>query len=188
MKRLIIALMCILAAPLAAADDLSYSYAEGWYSDIDFDGIDGDALGGGVSVEVSDATFIYGAYESGEINTWFDDVDISTLQIGGGWHTPFTDSTDFVVQGGGFRADVSDYGDAEWGANVGAGVRGAVTQVIILEAGIQYAHFWDSDIDGELSTSVGGEFRVSESLSLNAGYTWGEDDVTSWNAGVRVYF
>ena len=91
MKTLLPALL-LLTAPIAfAADDISYTYAEVDYlvvepevDGLDVDGDDGLGLSG--SIHVTDHFYLFGNYQTGEVDGGvFNDIDVDLFDLGLGW-------------------------------------------------------------------------------------------------------
>lgn len=191
MKRYLFAVpaLCLAAFP-AMADGFSYNYVQaGWETvDLDVSGgsdVDGDGFGVGGSFEVGDDFFIGASYGKADFD---GGVDLTALQVGFGWHTGLSDKTDFVaslsyVEGEVDAPGFGSFDDSGYGASIG--VRSNVSDAVELFGAISYVDYGD----GGDSTGIGGGFwyNLNETFSLGMNIAT-DDDVTSWGAGVRVYF
>ena len=177
--------------PLAsqAADDLSYSYLDPAYITTDIDGfddnVDGFALRG--ALEVTDQFFGWAGYTTQSTEVFGEDLDYTTLSIGGGYAWPLSPTADIYgrlgyiteeVEYAGFNAD-------DDGFLLGAGLRGRVAQEFELEGGVNYIDLSDSGDDTSLYAAGRWYFTPSFAAGLEAELG---DDVTTYGIGVRWNF
>ncbi len=176
-----------MAAPALADDGMSYNYIEAAYVDTEIDDgldVDGDGLLLNGSVELGENFFLTAGYGTQEFDF---SVDLDQWAVGIGGHAPITDKLDFVASLSYIDAEVdTPFGDIEDdGYGAGVGLRGKVTDNIELEGGVNYVDLDDGGDD--TSFAFGGRYYFTENFALGAGVEFG-DDVTSWQAGVRVEF
>lgn len=183
--------LSIFLAGLAEASDLSYTYVEAGYVDLDFDSVndidlDGDGWGIFGSLAINDLVHVFGGYATVDLDVDnFDiDADYDTWEMGFGAHYGIADNLDVVGTVSYVNADVeTDVGDADDdGFGVSARLRGRLANQFELEGGISYV---DLDNAGN-DFSVGADARwyFIETLALGFGYTTG-DDVSAWTASLR---
>ena len=189
MKKLLPALL-LLAAPAAfAADDISYTFAEVDYLLVepDIDGFDvegDDGLGLSGSLHVTDHFYLFGNYQTGEVDSGiFDDIDVDLFDLGLGWRMGLGPNLDVLAEAAWARAEVGQFDDN--GAELKVGLRFAATDSIELGAKLGYADFGDN-LDGGF-----GEFNLlwkfNRVLGVNVLADIGEDSET-YGVGLRATF
>lgn len=185
--------VAIVAAGLgtAHADDLSYSYIQGSYSQTEFDADDfsldlnGFDLTG--SFAVSDHFFVQlnagratgdERIEGVKVDT---ELDGKTLMLG--FHTALSDNLDFVASIGktwlDAKIDVDGFGEFEGDddANlVSVGLRGMATDSLELFANAVYV---DGDGDSDTNLNVGGMYKLSSNFGIGLSHTAGDDADTT---------
>lgn len=183
-----IAMLAMCAAP-ALADELSYNYIDLGYQAVEIDlgggfDVDGDGFAIGGSFEGGESWHIFAGYGS----TNFDfGVDLNELAIGAGYHTPISDTVDFVGELAYVTVEVevpAGFSTDEDGIGASIGLRGMMSDVVELSGSIDYV---DLGGDGETSFDANAWFNMSPAfaLGINAGFG---DDVTTYGVGVRWYF
>lgn len=189
MSRYLAGIFTLLLAVPAMAEGPSYNFVQAGYQSVDLDvgggfDVDGDGWGVGGSVEFGESFFGFAAYS----DIGFDfSVDLSQLQVGVGWHTGISDSTDFVARAGYVEAEVDAPGFGSFddsGYLVAIGVRSNITPLIELFGEVAYVDFGDDD-----NTSVGGGvyFNLTETFAIGVGAST-DDDATAYGANLRLYF
>ena len=183
----LVALGAAMTMPAIADDDMSYNYVEAAYVDTEIDDgldVDGDGVFVNGSVELGDTFFLTAGYGSQEFDF---SVDLDQWAVGIGGHAPISDNIDFVAALRYIDAEVdTPFGDIDDdGYGAGVGLRARVTDNIELEGGVNYVDLDDGGDD--TSFAFGGRYYLTENFALGAGVELG-DDVTSWQAGVRVEF
>lgn len=201
-----------------ASGDLSYAYIEGDYINLDIDTgnedtfsrsdfEDGDGFGLSASFPIGERLFVFGDYSDTEADFTFRDnlnrvvpsnTDIKRLNLGVGFHTPMTSTTDIVVSGA--YSDI-DYDDFDLGASPSLtlnnltddpsdGFFGDVklrTQLTPALEGSIGARYTDIESADGLSLIGNLMFELNQTWGLNLSIDAGEDLVT-WAAGVRASF
>ncbi|HEX2140337.1 MAG TPA: outer membrane beta-barrel protein [Woeseiaceae bacterium] len=188
MWRSVMFLAAFSVSGAAYAEGFDYSFVEGSYGQVDFDGVDGDGMGIGGSFALTDSFHVFGGYETGDFD---GGVDLNALELGVGYNMPVTDVVDFVaslsyvsaeaevtVPGlGSISADENGYG-------LGVGLRGMATPQLELNGGIEYV-----DLDSGSDTGFGAGFlyHFSESLAVGLSGDWA-DDVNTYALNGRFSF
>jgi hypothetical protein len=174
----------LLSGAAALAEGPSYSYIQASYQEIDVDGGgDGDGFGVAGSVAVNESWFVYAGYSSFDLESTFD---LDQLEVGGGWHAPVSNKTDWFVTASYIDYELSGRGfgsASEDGFGVGIGIRSMFSPSLELYGKAQY-----EDVgDGETSLAAGLWYTVTGNLALGAGLEVG-DDITAYGVGIRLYF
>lgn len=180
----------MLSSAAAMADGVSYSYIQASYEEVDIDfggGIDadGDGFGFGGSAAIGENWFVFAGYSTADFESV---VDISTLVIGGGWHTAISNNTDFFASVGfaDGEIDVSGFGsEDDSGVALEVGLRSMINPNLELYGSIGQVDF-DEFGDGT-AVSAGLWYTASGNLALGLGASF-DDDVTSYGVGIRLYF
>ena len=114
-------------------------------------------------------------------------VDLNILELAAGYHTPLSDQLDLTAQLGYVDAEVeSGLGSADDdGFMIGAGVRGALSDSVELNGGIDYIDF---DQGGsETRASAGFLFSLTEALTVGAEASFW-DDINVYQLNLRFDF
>jgi len=190
MLRLVSGTLLLTFALSAFAEQPNYNYIEGGYqlTELDLGGVnnvDGDGLYLGASFVVAENWHVVGAFSTVGLDFG---IDVSTLQVGGGFHAEISENASFYtdllwvsteVDTGNFAAvDDSGYG-------IEIGVRSNLTEQFEVAVNVSYIDFGNGN-DG---TAVGGEawYKVGETFALGATVDF-DEDVTVLGLGLRVDF
>lgn len=150
----------LLAVPVAAQAEFSYTYLEAGYERVEVDGISGsaDGIGARGKVAVSDNIHLLGGIHSVE----FDDVDFDTWDAGIGYNQAIGPNVDFVGSLSYVHADLSfnnqPFGQVKIdgdGYRADVGLRGVIAPLVELNGGIRHT---DVDQGDETTAYVRGLF------------------------------
>ena len=178
----------LLLAPLAAAaDDMSYTWVDAAYVDLDLDipgapSGDGYALKG--SVGFAQHWFAFAEYDALSI----DVVDVNLMSAGLGGHYGLTDHLDLVGRAGYLQIDVSAPGPdpgSESGYLASLGLRGRLADRVELEGSYMQRDTGNGD---EGVWTAGGRFHFTPAFSAGVEYEMGDDNDNLFFAGVRYTF
>jgi opacity protein-like surface antigen len=184
-STLLVALFAFSAT--AAADDFRYSSVTASYGIIEADGssVDADTMGLGLSFAVSEDFFLTAGFSTAESDL---DREIDTLAAGFGYHHSISDRLDLVGQLSYQRMEFSGAGlvsQDDDGFGLGVGLRFAATELVELNASIDYV---DLDLLGDdTAFGAGVLFNVTDSFTLGLNGTW-DDNISVYSAGARFYF
>lgn len=175
----------------AHANDLSYTYVQGSYSQTELEAegasLDLDGLNLTGSFAITDQFFVTldaGRTEGDERIMGFQvdaEVDSKTAMIG--FHTALNDDVDFVASVGRTWADVTidieDAGEFEGDGDanlLSVGLRGMASESLELFANAVYV---DGDEESDTNLNLGGMFHVASNVGIGLSYTSADDaDVT----------
>lgn len=189
MWRSMMVLALIPLSGAALAEDFDYSFVQGSYGQVDFDGLgDGDGLGIAGSMAVSDRFHVFGGYETGEIDIdvggFSFDADFDGFEAGLGFNTPVSDTVDLVATLSYLSLDIE--GVDEDGYGLGVGLRAMASPTVELNGGINYADLGGSD-SGDTSFGAGFLYHFTDTFAVGLGGDWG-DDVSSYALNGRFSF
>lgn len=192
MKR--IALFGLLAGSLVPATllaqetgpGMSYSaFDVSYLIDVELDGgADGDGFEIGGSYEIADKFYVFGEWQDTSLDRG---VDGEQLEFGGGFHTPLSNTVDFVAtlsyinaeyDGPGFSVD-------DDGLGLSGGVRARLSDSFELNGAVRFVDFDDSGND--TGFTVGGRWYFADNMAIT-GHADFFDDVDVLGVGFRVEF
>lgn len=170
------------------ARPFSYSFAEVSVFRTDIDDFDEESDGFGLQGAYGFAENFYvfaGASRESVDVSGFGDLDVDTVQVGAGFHTPIGDRTDFVGELAYVHAEAELAGvdDSEDGWAASVGVRHWLAERFEVDGSITHVDLDDSDT----GFGFGGQFYATEKLSIGASYTV-FDDTDTIALGVRFNF
>lgn len=177
--------LLLAVAPLAAhAEDMSYSWVNIEYTDVDIDDApsgDGPSLRG--SIGFADHFFAFAEYGMFDV----DVLDIDLMAVGLGGHYGLTDKLDLVGRAGYVEVDISSPGFSAtqdgWLASVG--LRSRVAEHVELEGSVMQRDLGDGGDDTVFS--VGGRYHFNDLVAAGLEYQM-SDEVNFLFAGVRFSF
>lgn len=187
MFRSSLVLLLLVFTASASAEGFDYNYLQLNYGKIEFDdvNVDGDGFGLSGSFAISPDWHVFGAYQAAGLDFG---IDATTIGAGIGYNTELSPVVDAYARlsyqyvdldaGGGISADDS-------GLGFGVGIRFAVSKEVELNAGIDYVDFSDSGND--TGFSAGGLYNFTDAFSLGLGGSW-SDDASSYTLSGRFYF
>jgi hypothetical protein len=182
----LLGLLAVVASALpvvSEADTLDYSFAELAYVDSEFGNLNGDGISLRGSVPVNETFFVFASYW--DVGYDFN-VDLTSIEAGGGVHLPFSDKVELVARFGLVKSelDTNNVSSDDDGFTLGGHVRAVVMPRFELEGGFDYI-----DLGTDPDTLLVGQARyfflenVAGALRLEFG-----DDIDSMSLGVRVTF
>ena len=189
MKKTLFALALAAALPFSAqaaepAKGLSYTFLEGNY--VDVEGGNGWGLRGSFDVGNSG---LYGFGSWSKLDADEDDFDLDidndldANEFGLGYHMPIADNTDLLLDAAYRTLDADVYRID--GARASVGARSAMTDNF---EGYVKANYYDmSDFDGDVTGTVGGQFKFNEMWGVTGEAEFGDGD-QAYMLGVRASF
>lgn len=192
-KALILgALASISSLSAAEQGTFSYNFAGIGYQQVEILDEDFGGFGFYGSAAINESFFILGEYSSIESDDQFDigagpdDIDATEFSLGIGFHTPISDTVDFVSTLAYADAEVESSGVSIDGNGyvLSAGVRAMLSDVIEIGGAVNHA-----DIEDESETGIGlyGRFYTTDTVSLGLGYA-SADDADSLTFDLRMDF
>lgn len=186
MKRSFFALALLATLPLAAqADDqLSYTYVEGDYININGDGgTDADGFGVRGSFAFGQSNFYgFGSYNQIDIDNTSIDVDMS--EIGLGYALGLSDRADLISEIAYQNADVDGFGSSD-GYRASVGLRGLLGHNF---EGLIKANYVDGDnTDGDFTGTLGAQYKFTQTWGVTSEVEFGDGGET-YLVGVRASF
>lgn len=184
MKRTLLALTLLAAAPFAAsaAEGLSYNYVQGGYIATNNNDSVPDADGWGLngSVAVGQSFNILGGYNTQEIDNTNFNVD--EWKLGVGYHYGLTDKTDLVTSVA-YQKLNPDIGSNLNGYSAEVGVRGAIAPKFEGYAMAGYEDY--KKLDGNFYGRLGANVKFNDTWGLNGDVKFADGDA-QWFIGPRV--
>lgn len=164
----------LAATPLAAqADDMSYSYVDLGWVNVNPDGA-GSEDGFGLRGSIGFAENFFGYAEYSNFDVAGTDVDLYTVGFGG--HYGISDRVHLQGRIGYAKFDAGAFD--EDGYEVVAGVRGQAAESFELEGNVYYTDFGGAGGD-DTELGVGGRYFFTENFGLGAEYRFGDDGDTA---------
>ncbi len=188
MKKILLLLAALSIQTTAAAQtnqqpprsDLSYSFAELRFVDVDTSGGDGFRLAG--SYELDGQWILVGALTALDFN---NNVDSTLLEIGGGYVWNYSDDFDLVSTLRLVRAEVdTPGGDADdSGFAFSAGARGLLAPQFEVRGSVNHINLDNSDTYLQLA----GDYYFTDQISAGVSLDFA-GDTDSFSLGVRWFF
>ncbi len=160
--------------------DLSYSYAELRFVDVDFRGGDGLRLNG--SYALDNNWLIVGGVTTLDFD---NNVDLTVLELGAGYVWKYSDDFDLTSTLRIVRTDVDDAGVStdDTGFALSAGIRGLLSPEFQIRGTVNHVNLDNSDTYLELA----GDYYFSERFSAGATLEFA-GDTDAFTIGARWYF
>jgi hypothetical protein len=178
--------LLLAALPFAAqAEDISYSYIDLGYNEVNIDnGPTGDGFGLRGSVGIAENFFVFADYSSFDFDGGLD-VDLYSVGLGG--KISVAEDVDLVGRIGYAEVDASFEGFSgdESGYTVAGGVRSRITEGLELEGNVIYTDLGGGADDTALA--VAGRYFFTKNFAIGAEYQVSDDADTIF-AGVRFSF
>jgi len=187
MLRSILVILVLAFTASASAKDFDYNYFQLGYGNVEFDdvNVDGDGFGLAGSYAINADFHVFGGYQAAGLDFG---IDATMLGAGLGWHTTLSPVVDLVasVSYQYVELDASGVGSVDDnGLGLGLGLRFAASDLLELNAGINYVDF--SDSGGDTGFGVGGLYSFTDAFALGLGADW-NDDSSSYTLSGRFYF
>ncbi len=188
MNKILTSLLLLAMSIPAMADTPTYNFINAGFQRVQLDGngvdVDGDGFVIAGAYEIADNWHIVASYAS----TGFDfSVDLNQLQIGAGYHTDISDTTNFFANAlyVDYEVDTGGFGSVDdSGFGLAIGLRSNISSTLELEGSI--THIDIGDADGTTLAGAGWyKFSREFAVGLNAAI---EDDVTAFGIAGRLYF
>lgn len=176
MKRCALAVALLAAVPLVHASELSYSYLEAGYFNVDPEGFsseDGWSFGG--SAALSDNFHLFGSHDNLDIGPF----DVDLWRIGLGYNMSISDRSDLVA-----RIAYEDF-DADDGWSAEVGLRGALSPKF--EGYVALGYVDGSTLSGDPYLKLQGQYKFNRTWGITA-ETRVFEDAHTFFIGPRVSF
>lgn len=161
----------LAVTPLAAqADDMSYSFVDLAWLNINPDGGGSSEDGFGLRGSIGFAENFFGYVEYSNFD--LGPVDLELYSVGLGGHYGISDKVDLQGRIGYAKFDAGPIDDD--GYEVAAGLRGQVAEGFELEGNVYYQDFGGTDGD-DTQFGVGGRYFFTENFGVGAEYRVGDD-------------
>lgn len=182
----IIAVLALHGTALAQSNqarttnDLSYSYAELRFVDVDTNGGDGLQLGG--SLDLNGPWILLGSITDLDFD---NNVDATILQVGGGYVWQYNQTFDLIASLQLVRTDVDALGGSadDTGLALSGGFRGLLAPQFEIRGSVNHVNLDDSDTFLEIAGDYYFTDQVAAGLSVELA---GDDDV--FTVGARWFF
>jgi len=178
----------LLASSMASfADDFDYNYIDLSYGILDFDDIDvdGDGFGIGGSFAINPDIHVFAGYQTAGLDFG---IDVTQFAAGVGYNTELSPTVDAIARLSYQYADVdaSGFGSVDDnGFGFGVGLRFAATDVLELNANIDYVDFGDGGDD--TGFGLGAFYSFTPVFDLGLTGSW-SDDTSTYSLTGRFYF
>ncbi len=187
MFRSTLVILALVFSASAGAQGFDYSYLQLGYSTIDFDDInvDGDGFGLSGSYAINPDWHVFAGYEGASLDFG---IDATTLGAGVGYNTELSPAVDmfarlsyqYVELDAGGQGSIDDNG-----IGFGVGMRFAASDQLEIDAGIDYVDLGDGG--DETAFSLGALYNFTDAFSAGLGGSW-SDDVSSYTLVGLFYF
>ena len=181
MKRILMSLILLAAAPLAGATDFDYSYVNGAYTSVSPDHGGGSLTGPEVDASYAFMPDVHGF--AGYQHVSCCSVSQNAFDLGAGWNTRLSDPVDLFIDGEFLSVNSSGNGsDTGWGAT--GGLRFQVARMFELDGFVTH-----TDVSGDTQNTLGarGLFSLDEHWRLFASYA-NNSDADTFMIGARYAF
>jgi hypothetical protein len=179
----LLALLAMALPAVSQADTLDYSWAELGYVDSEFGNLNGDGISLRGSLPVNDTFFVFASYW--DVGYDFN-VDLTSIEAGGGVHLPFNDKVHLVGRFGLVKSefDSNNSSSDDDGFTFGAHVRAELMPKLEVEGGFDYI---DLGMDPDTLLIAQARYFFLDNVSGGLRLEFG-DDIDSMSLGVRVTF
>ena len=187
MNRSVLAIALLALSASASADGFDYNYFELGYSVIDFDdvNVDGDGLGLSGSYAINPDWHVFANYQGADLDFG---VDATSFAAGIGYNTELSPVVDAFARLSYQYADIDTPGPGSFddnGFGFGVGLRFAASEELELNAAIEYVDFGGGGDD--TGFSLGALYSFSDAFALGLEGDW-TDDASAYTLSGRIYF
>ena len=181
--------LLVLAFSLSAnADDFDYNYLQLDYGNLEYDDInvDGDGVGLSGSFAINPDWHVFAGYQSAGLDFG---IDVDTFDAGIGYNTEMSPTVDAYARFSYEYIDVDARGgggDDDSGLGFGIGMRFAASDVLEVDAAIDYVDF-GGDLGDDTAFSLGALYSFSDAFALGLEGSW-SSDVKAYILNGRFYF
>ncbi len=186
-SALLITLFALSAT--AGAQGFGYSYLQASYGTVSFDDsivdVDGSGFGVSGSYAFNEDFHIAGEYQTADMDFG---VDLNILEVSVGYHTALSQKLDLTAKFGYLNAEIEAAGvgsSDDDGFLIGAGVRGALSDTVELNGGIDYIDFDQGG--GETRANAGFLFALTDTMTVGAKASFW-DDINVYQLNLRFDF
>lgn len=164
----ILAFISLSTSPVCSAE-LRYDYISGIYSITDVDGLSDDLtfLTGQIKKEISDNVYLTAEYGAGSLDTrtTLGDIKFQGRAIGAGYHAPFTEALDGILEAVLLRnkAKIAGFEDTANGYGVGAGIRAQVAPSLegtVMVRRVDIEDVTDTNVTAQIGVNVAPNFQL----------------------------
>ena len=185
----LLALAFALAPFAIRADEISYSYLEAGYANVDIDDFDEDVDGFVLrgSFEVGESVFLFAGYNDFGTTISGIDIDFTDFNMGVGYAWPISSTASLYGKLSYVNAEVEALDESfdDDGYGLAVGVRGRVAASVELEGYVSYVDLSDlgdnTAFGGALLYYFTPQFAVGAEVVV-------DDDATQYGAGLRWHW
>lgn len=187
MLRSSLLVLILVFSAASYAEDFDYSYVDFSYGILNIDDldVDGDGFGLGGSFAVNQDVHVFAGFQNAGLDFG---VDVTTFAAGIGYNTELSPTVDAFARLSYQYAEVDASGfDSvdDSGLGFGVGLRFAASDVLEIEAGIEYVDFGDGGDD--TGFGLGGFYKLTDVFDLGLSGSW-SDDTSTYALTGRWYF
>lgn len=187
MFRSSLVLLILTFSASVNAQGFDYNYLQLSYGNVEFDNInvDGDGLGLSGSYALNPDWHVFAGYEAAGLDFG---IDATTFGAGVGYNTEMSPTIDMFARLSYQYVELDAPGISgadDSGLGLGVGLRFAASEELELSGGINYVDFGDGGDDTGFSAGL--LYSFTEAFSLGLGGSW-SDDASSYTISGRFYF
>jgi len=186
MLRSSLVLLVLALSASANSQGFDYNYLQLDYGNFDYDNVDGDGLGISGSFAINPDWHVFAGYQSAGLDFG---IDVNAFNAGVGYNTEMSPTVDAFARLSyeylDFDAPGGNGGD-DSGLGFGIGMRFAASDVLEVDAAIDYVDFGGNSGD-DTAFSLGALYSFSDAFALGLEGSW-SSDVTAYTLNGRFYF
>ncbi len=163
MKKIILTILSLSLSIFTYAE-LSYQFAQITHTSIDDDLGDASITSFDISTEAGENIFSVWSYGKGDFDDL--DIDVNLFEFGLGYHTPISESADFVSLIEYYRGDTDGLVNSDLdGYGISIGIRAKLAEKVEFLVGVTYSDI-DIEIGGVSVSNYDTDFGANVSLDL----------------------